>query len=519
MCIIYLWQGGNNLFKKGKGQLESVKSESSRLLDAMKNNNLNIRMNVNNIPPDARIIAENVNATLDAMNDYVKEFEHKYNLVTQSAELGFWEMDVKAFSESNQDVEIIYTEGFRRLLGYHGENEFTNDWRSFHSKIHPEDEESVLQELSSHVNHGRKLDVECRLETHGGEYKWFHISGESLNGINNENIRSMCMIRDIHEAKSIKEEYDDLKIRFDLYHQALTLNPELIEAPWEMTVVGGDPVNEKNEFWWSPSYRKLVGYNDEKDFPNVLGSWMDKLHPDDFDHATAALGDHLNDHTGNTPYLTEFRLKVKSGEYRWFFATGETLRDENGVPLRVCGTNRDITNIKLKQQLEEELSESMGQFTDFVSQMASSVSAVTDHAQDIANAYDEIIKSAEQNRLNTEKTVDAVELIKQISDQINLIGLNASIEAARVGESGKGFTVVANEVRKLATISSDSVTQIEEVIGQIKGSTGEIINYIKDISEMIQSQAATTEELSASVQEINSMSQEVLTQVKNSKVW
>ncbi|SDO29246.1 Methyl-accepting chemotaxis protein (MCP) signalling domain-containing protein [Paenibacillus sp. yr247] len=60
-----------------------------------------------------------------------------------------------------------------------------------------------------------------------------------------------------------------------------------------------------------------------------------------------------------------------------------------------------------------------------------------------------------------------IEVIKGISAQINLLALNASIEAARVGEHGRGFTVVANETRKLAAQSSSSVDVISELIRQV----------------------------------------------------
>jgi len=95
-----------------------------------------------------------------------------------------------------------------------------------------------------------------------------------------------------------------------------------------------------------------VGY--ECDFPNLLSSWSDKLHPDDFDRVITAFAAHLNDRTGKIPYSLEYQLRLKSGEYRWFYAGGETLRDKNGVPLRVADTLKDITKKKIKLQLEKE---------------------------------------------------------------------------------------------------------------------------------------------------------------------
>lgn len=93
--------------------------------------------------------------------------------------------------------------------------------------------------------------------------------------------------------------------RYDLINRAL------VEAPWDMVVEAGDPVNPNNEFWWSPQFRKTLGFTDEKDFPNVLSSWSDRLHPEDKESALQAFADHLNDHSGRTPFDIDYRLQSK----------------------------------------------------------------------------------------------------------------------------------------------------------------------------------------------------------------
>ena len=149
---------------------------------------------------------------------------------------------------------------------------------------------------------------------------------------------------------------------------------------WDMSVIAGDPVNPNNEFWWSPQFRKLLGYNDEHDFPNLLSSWSDRLHPEDLDRVLTAFAAHLNNRSGKIPYSLEYRLKLKNGEYRWFYAGGETLRDKSGVPLRVAGTLKDITKRKIKLQMEKELAAKIEQLAEAMNQMISveEISAMTD---------------------------------------------------------------------------------------------------------------------------------------------
>ncbi|MCL2055642.1 MAG: response regulator [Oscillospiraceae bacterium] len=118
-------------------------------------------------------------------------------------------------------------------------------------------------------------------------------------------------------------------------------------ALWDMEVVVDDPANLDNRFTWSREFRHMLGFSDEIEFPNVLRSWYDCLHPDDKERSVAEFYAHLTDYTGKTPYEIEYRLKNKNGEYRYYDGFGQTLRDSDGAPIRVSGYIRDITERKL----------------------------------------------------------------------------------------------------------------------------------------------------------------------------
>jgi len=115
---------------------------------------------------------------------------------------------------------------------------------------------------------------------------------------------------------------------------------------WEMEIVKDDPINPDNVFMWSVELRNMLGYKDETDFPNVLHSWSDLLHPEDKDDTINAFAAYLLDTTGETPYDVEYRLKKKDGEYSYYHASGVTVRDKYGSLVRVVGTMVDITETK-----------------------------------------------------------------------------------------------------------------------------------------------------------------------------
>lgn len=143
----------------------------------------------------------------------------------------------------------------------------------------------------------------------------------------------------------------------------------------------------------------------------------------------------------------------------------------------------------------EEIAQSVTRLADQVSSASGIISEVTSGADEIGN-----ISS----------------VVRGISDQSNLLGLNAAIEAARAGEYGKGFSVVAEEIRKLATNSKENVGQIDTVTKNIIAAIDKLNSAFSTINEVTTNQAASIEEISATVQEINRNAQNLSAMAESS---
>ncbi len=110
---------------------------------------------------------------------------------------------------------------------------------------------------------------------------------------------------------------------------------------------------------------------------------------------------------------------------------------------------------------------------------------------------------------------EVLAFIKQIADETKMLGLNAAIEAARAGEVGRGFGVVAEEIRKLSDESKETVVTIRALIDRIKGEVRETADNSQVTMNASQEQAAATQEITASIEEITSMAEELDRMAKN----
>ena len=136
----------------------------------------------------------------------------------------------------------------------------------------------------------------------------------------------------------------------------------------------------------------------------------------------------------------------------------------------------------------------------------------TDEAMQMVNT----IKNNIDGLSNRAKDViKIVKLIANISEQTNLLSLNAAIEAARAGEAGKGFAVVADEVRKLAIQSKEATTMISDIIGNIQKEIQQTVDVVGKASAIFNEQEATVGETDSAFGDIAKAMGSIMEQVQN----
>lgn len=257
---------------------------------------------------------------------------------------------------ANQALIQIY--GCKSLKEFQEHTGYT-----FHGLVHPEDIEETQRSIKRQIfTHGNDLDqVEYRIIRKDGAVRWIEDYGHFVHTDRYGDLFYVFVedatekhLKEINDAETAQLAQERLEALEALEHEttALKLVHEILRSGmWTMEF---DRQGQMTSVFWSQDFRAMIGYQDEEDFPNVLSSWSDLLHPEDHDRVMKEYYATIDDYTGRRLYNVEYRLLTKDRGYRWFRAAGKLSRREDGTPITYVGMFVDITESK---ETDEKLQE------------------------------------------------------------------------------------------------------------------------------------------------------------------
>ncbi|MEC1720879.1 methyl-accepting chemotaxis protein [Schinkia azotoformans] len=183
--------------------------------------------------------------------------------------------------------------------------------------------------------------------------------------------------------------------------------------------------------------------------------------------------------------------------------SGYPIIDENNNVIGSVGIARNIETWTGLNNSAEELSQSSGEvgsiiklFLEIASQIKSESEALQEKAADINNKF--------------KRSSQILDSIKSIASQTRLIGLNAAIEAARIGDVGRGFGVVADEIRKLSGHSNDASIEIEKTLNDLKIDLQSITDEVTSINNTVISQLEKAKDINTRIERFEEISKLLL---------
>lgn len=180
-----------------------------------------------------------------------------------------------------------------------------------------------------------------------------------------------------------------------------------------------------------------------------------------------------------------------------FKSTGMPLKDSRGNIVGAVAFGLSLKNQEALMEVSQTVASSIEQTSATVEELASSAQQLASNQGILETLGKEVLEQVT-------RTDVILGFIHEVADTSNLLGLNAAIEAARAGDHGKGFSVVAEEIRKLSIKSAQAIKEIREILATINEKVLHMSEKVVEAAALSEQQAAATQEISATMEELAS---------------
>jgi len=247
------------------------------------------------------------------------------------AHLGSWDWDIDSGDVQGSDEQF-------RIFGYEP-GRFAVRFDLFLAALHPDDHDHVLAAINDALLGTHPYDLEYRIVRPNGEVRSIHARGDVHRDEAGHPIRMAGTVLDITERKQIEEALRVSEERWQLAVQGSN------DGIWDWNIQTGD-------VFFSPRWKAMRGFEDHE-VSNHLDEWRSRIHPDDLDRVLQHIDAYLAKEAPE--FCEEYRVQRKDGSYMWILDRGAALWGDDGKPLRMAGSETDITE---RKRAEEDLRES-----------------------------------------------------------------------------------------------------------------------------------------------------------------
>ena len=225
-----------------------------------------------------------------------------------------------------------------------------------------------------------------------------------------------------------------------------------------------------------------------------------------FNGMLRALQDSLNELRRNIVQVDDASTTLAQAASQAAHASSETSESSSSMAASVEELSVSVTSVSDHTREALVLANRAGEYSETGGAViGAAVAAMADIAVQVRNVGAAITELG----THTERISSVVQVIKDVADQTNLLALNAAIEAARAGEQGRGFAVVADEVRKLAERTTKATGEIAGMIGDIQSRSKSAVTAMEDTIERLESSSEQAGKAGESIEAIRGANSEV----------